>query len=262
MKNLNCKDLGKLFGEYSLWGDKYLPRFPSLKNQSGVLYEVLNDPKNLGYGNHIQSLSNYRKNYTEFCKAYYSNLPGSSGIRACEYTCVPYWGKEFWKAQDRIAIFADKSLNRGGASIPLYFPLCEIESWEKAFEIGCLLSRQQIERPFNWQSFMVVWMVMRFIFGKNPSYLQKVYYSDVKKIKGRPNRELLKEELKIVKPSIVIGFGKRAFDKLTPLVGEMEKTNISYIYFPTGQGTSVRFQDSVDQLKRCKSELEEWLNIA
>jgi hypothetical protein len=261
MKNSNCKNLGKLFGEYSIWGDEYLPCLNRNKKQEGVLYELLKDPKDIGYERLIDSLSNYRQDYSEFCEAYYDNLSTSSEAKKSEYTCVPYWGNEFWKTdpEKRIAIFAQKSLNRDGASMPLYFPLCEIESWEKAFEIGLRLSEKQSTKPFGWQSFMMVWIAMRFIFSPKILSLQQIYYSDIKKLDDEKNNmEFLKEEIKIIKPKLTILFGKTSYNKFKRLFDE-EEIKVLFIYFPSGQGAIHDLQ--ANKLKECQKELSNWLNV-
>jgi hypothetical protein len=142
------KDLGELFGRESIWGDKYLPcsKRKNTQKNSG-LWEILSEPK---YKKDIPSLSHYKENYSHFCNAYYNKLPRNGSKQSPPYTCVPYWGSEYWKSKKRIAIFAQKSLNEDGASIPLYFPLCEVESWEKAFELGLCLSEEQPKKPFGW----------------------------------------------------------------------------------------------------------------
>lgn len=260
MENLNYEDLGKLFGKYSMWGDEYLPCPTRNKKQEGILCELLEDPKDVGYERLIDGLCNYCQDYSKFCEAYYDNLSMSSKAKKPEYTCVPYWGKEFWKTKKRVAIFAQKSLNRGGASIPLYFPLCEIESWEKAFEIGLRLNEKQPTSPFGWQSFMMAWIAMRFIFPPKISSLQQIYYSDIKKLDDeKDNMEFLKEEIKIIKPKLTILFGKTSYNKFERFFDE-EEIKVLFIYFPSGQGAIHDLQ--AEKLKECKKELSNWLNVA
>lgn len=254
-------DLGELFGKYSMWGTSYLPCPYHNNKQQGVLCELLNDPENRNYKRDIKSLDSYRQDYSKFCSAYYNNISQSSQTGKPEYTCVPYWGKEFWKAKKRIAIFAQKSLNKDGASLPLYFPLCEIESWKKAFEIGLNLNEKQPGKPFGWQSFMTVWIAMRFIFSKNISSLQQIYYSDIEKFidDEKKNRELLKEEFEIIKPNLAILFGKTSYDKFKHFFEE-HGTKVLFIYFPSGQGANHDLQ--AKKLVECRKELWKWLNVA
>jgi len=257
MKKLDYVDLGNLFREYSMWGNSYLPRSYPNNKQQGVLWELLNPSENKNYKRYIKSLDSYCQNYQNFCGAYYANPFRSSKIEKPKYTCVPYWGKDFWKEKKRIAICAQKSLNRGSASIPLYFPLCEIKSWEKAFEIGLKLNEKQPPKPFGWHSFMMVWIAMRFIFSKNFSYLQQVYYSDIEKLDNKSaNTEFLEKEVKIINPDLTILFGKTSHDKFESFF-KQKKRELSFIYFPCGQGANNDLQ--AEQLEKCKNKLCQFL---
>ncbi len=257
MVNLDYTGLGELFGEFSVWGKDSLPSQSLSNNGKGVLWELLNDFQNRGYKKHIKSLNSYCRDYQEFSKAYRDSLPNDSRTEKIEYTCVPYWGSNYWKSEKRIAIFAQKSLNRGGISIPLYFPLCEIDSWEKALEIGCLLSYQQ-EKPFSWQSFMVVWIAMRFLFSNNLLYLQHIYYSDIIKLSDlEKNRRLLEKEIETIQPQLILLFGKKFSDEINPLV-DKKNIKVEFIYFPTGQG--IILDPRAKKLVETKRNLSNWLN--
>jgi len=253
----NCEDLGELFGKESVWGDGYLPCSNRNDTSKGVLSEILGN--NQEYEKDIPSLRHYKESYPDFCNAYYNNLPKIGSERPKYYTCVPYWGSDYWKSKKRIAIFAQKSLNQDGAGIPLYFPLCEVESWEKAFELGLRLNREQPTKPFGWQSFMSVWIAMRYIFSGNYKYLQYVYYSDIEKVGAKDNKRFLENELEIIKPDFSVLFGKKSYKDFEGFFGKHGK--VSYIYFPCGQG-SVHAKKSAGQLGVCKNELSKWLGTS
>lgn len=255
----DCKKLGGLFGEKRVWSDDYLPCSNRRNMQEGVLQEILNNPE---YEKDIPSLRRYKEDYPDFCKAYYDNLPKNGFEHSEDYwTCVPYWGSDYWKSNRRIAIFAQKSLNRDGAGIPLYFPLCEIKSWERAFELGCRLNEKQRSKPFSWQSFMSVWIATRYIFSGETEHLQQVYYSDMEKLRDKERSvDILIEELEIIKPGFTILFGKTSYKTYKPLFTNSRAGKVSYIYFPCGQGTLHSDVESLKRLEECKNDLSKWLN--
>jgi len=222
----------------------------------------LNNPE---YEKDIRSLRHYKENYPDFCNAYYNNLPKIGFEHPEYYTCVPYWGSNYWKSKKRIAIFAQKSLNRDGASIPLYFPLCEVKSWERAFELGFRLNEKQARKPFGWQSFMSVWIAMHHIFCKKYKYLQQVYYSDIEKLENKEkfNNEFLKEKAEIIfergkRSNLTILFGKKFYEKYKHFFHGYGE--VSFINFPCGQGAI--HDPHAKTLKDCRKELLKWLSTS
>jgi hypothetical protein len=263
MENRDYRDLGKLFGKPAIWGRGYLPC--SEKKTDGVLSKLLD--QETGYDKYIGSLQSYRSDYAQFSDAYYRSLPPGAGKE--QYTCVPYWGSEFWKPKSesslRLAVFAQGSLNRDGASIPLYFPLCEIDTWEKAFEVGVELGREQPGKeqpksPFGWQSFMSVWIAMRFLFSGYEQWLQNVYYSDRVKIPDdkKRNWELLKKETNIIKPDFVLVFGKKDSHRFECLLQQAGARHIHFICFPCGQG-AIHDRDA-KELRDCREKLRDYFD--
>ena len=256
----NYKELGELFGRESIWGDRYLPCSNRKNTQKGVLWEILSN--NQEYEKDIPSLRPYKESYSDFCRAYYDNLPKIGSEH--HYTCVPYWGSDYWKSEKRIAIFAQKSLNRDGAGIPLYFPLCEIESWEKAFELGLRLNKNQPTKPFGWQSFMSVWIAMRYIFREKYKYLQQAYYSDIEKLENKEkNNEFLRKEAEIIfkrgnRNNLAILFGKKFCEKYEHIFHEHGK--VLSINFPCGQGAI--HDPHAETLKDCREKLLDWLRTS
>jgi hypothetical protein len=254
MENGGYLELARLFGKESIWGNKYLPC--SENKTDGVLSKLLD--QETGYDKYIGSLQSYRSDYAQFSDAYYRNLPPGAGKE--QYTCVPYWGSEFWKPKTslRLAVFAQRSLNEDGASIPLYFPLCEIPSWEKAFEIGVKIGEKQPGKeppktPFSWQSFMSVWIAMRFLFSKNADMLQHVYYSDLKKLSDpKKNMNLLEVEISIINPKLVLILGKGGYEEFKG-VFDKKKIELHYICFPCGNG--VGHDPHAEKLLACQKEL-------
>ena len=262
MENDGYLELARLFGRESIWGNKYLPC--SENKTDGVLSKLLD--QETGYDKYIGSLQSYRSDYAQFSDAYYRSLPPGAGKE--QYTCVPYWGSEFWKPKSesslRLAVFAQGSLNRDGASIPLYFPLCEIDTWEKAFEVGVELGREQPGKeppksPFGWQSFMSVWIAMRFLFSGNEDKLKSVYYSDRVKMPDdkRRNWKLLKEEIDIINPDVVLILAKTGHDQVFKKAGV---TQPLHICFPCGRGANPKYDPDAKTLHDCRGELRKYFH--
>lgn len=251
--------LGEVCGDYSIWGHDFLPA-PGKKTERGVLDELLRDPDDRGYHNHITSLQNYRHDYAGFSAAYYSTIHNTHP-HPTEFTCVPYWGSEFWKSPSRMAVFAQKSLNKDGASIPLYLPLCETGNWEAAFCMGRDLGKWQQKSPFSWQSFMSVWIAMRVLFSQNPDVLQRVYYSDLRKLTDdSANQDLLGQEIDITRPGAVLILGKTAYDQYRRVFEEagVDRDRICYICFPCGQGAVPKHDPRAETLLNCRKRLQDY----
>jgi hypothetical protein len=268
MENDGYLKLARLFGKESIWGNKYLPC--SENKTDGVLSKLLD--QEMGYDKYIGSLQSYRSDYAQFSDAYYRSLPPGAGKE--QYTCVPYWGSEFWKPKSesslRLAVFAQGSLNEDGASIPLYFPLCEIGTWQEAFDKGVKLGQQERGKkepskkqrggPFSWQSFMSVWIAMRFLFSGYEQWLQNVYYSDRVKIPDdkKRNWELLKKETAIIKPDFVLVFGKKDSHRFERLLQQAGARHIHFICFPCGQG-AIHDRDA-KELRDCREKLRDYFD--
>ncbi len=233
---------------------------------------MLRDPQRIGYSKHIASLESYGIDYVQFSKAYYDKL-GDLHSEPVEppYACVPYWGSEFWNSRRRVAVFAQRSLNVNGASIPLYFPLCEIDDCIEAFEVGVNLGKKQPgkEKPrkkqpgkmrrtglFGWQSFMSVWMAMRFLFSGNEDKLQNVYYSDLKKIPHKDgNRGLLKGEINILKPCFVLILERQAM-RNSRIFSKKPRVPHDFICFPCGNGARPENDLNAKTLHDCQKKCE------
>lgn len=277
MENQGHLKLAELFGKHALWGNGYLPC--SEKKTDGVLSELLWDPQKKGYHKHIHSLESYRRDYDAFCAAYDSLDSPHSVPAEPPYACVPYWGSEFWKPKRpdkpslRLAVFAQRSLNENGASIPLYFPLCEIDDCVKALEVGVNLGKKQPGKEqagkkqpgktrrtglFGWQSFMSVWIAMRFLFSGNEDKLQSVYYSDLVKIPLKDdNPGLLKDEINIIKPCFVLVFGKTGHEQFKGLLDQAGVPH-DYICFPCGNGA--RHDLNAKTLHGCRGQLRDYFD--
>ena len=289
MENRDYRDLGKLFGEYALWGNKYLPRSGE-ESKDSVLGELLQYSQETRY-QHISSLKSYCIDYARFSEAYHHSLADQRSVQAePPYACVPYWGSEFWKPKPslRLAVFAQRSLNVNGASIPLYFPLCDIDDCIEAFEVGVNLGKKQPgkEKPrkkqpdkmrrtglFGWQSFMSVWIAMRFLFSENEDKLRSVYYSDLEKITPKDdnrglsrkeidtrNRKLLAEEIKIIDPGLVLIFGKTGHRKYEDIFKEAGVSHRLYICFPCGNGARPENDLNAETLYDCRGELRKYFH--
>ena len=260
MENSGYLELGKLFGEHAIWGKDYLPC--SEKKTDSVLSELLWDPQKTGYHEHIRSLESYRCDYAKFCEAYCDSLDSPRSVPAKPpYSCVPYWGSEFWKSRPRLAVFAQRSLNKDGASIPLYFPLCEVDNWGQALDMGIELGKKQPKTPFGWQSFMSVWIAMRILFSGNEDKLQSAYYSDLVKTADKDrNRLLLKNEIDIINPDFVLILGKRGYEQFKGLFEQAEVPHIHHICFPCGQGAMPKHDPNAGILHKCQKDLLDYFD--
>lgn len=253
MQSVEPKKLGGLFGRYSVWPEDYLPE-PKGSQKEGVLSDLLKDTDY-----EIESLESYRKDYSRFHESYSPLEKAEMGEpkRRCD---VPYWTRKLWKTQKRIVIFGQKSLNEGKASVPLYSPLFEIDSWKRAFKTGDEFNFHSRDL-YKWNSFMLNWMAVRAIFSHYSnmiSALKQVYYTDIGKFSDEEkNKKFLEEEMEIVKPKFVIFLGKEYKDYGSFLDEYIEKDNINWIYFPTGRGAPSGTQP--EYMKECGEKLKIFL---